>query len=187
MTPTSLTLGVDRLVRGRIRQVQELLKPLVRARWPVPCCFVKNAAVKGRIISGHAGGSAHSDHRSLWFPTFTSNVQGEYFEIWYPTDGEEQWMLERAYFTLRRVARPMATYQEILCVHCDPLATDGEPVRTYKRGPHLHVVVAETPVPDAHFPLNLGHLNEVLASIQSLTAAMRTAIEVVCNEVVSRM
>lgn len=94
--------------------------------------------------------------------------------------------MERAYFSLRRIISPLAKVEEILCIHSDPLCCDAEPVGSYKRGPHLHVSIAQAPIPDAHFPLALGHLQHVLESCDALSQAMALAIRVVRDEVVSR-
>jgi hypothetical protein len=180
-----ITLDVKHLLSGRIRRVQRLLGPL--AAHPIGCCFVANPNVRAKVISGHPGGSGHTDHTALWFPTSAADIQGQYYEIWYPLRDEERWWLERAYFSLRRVVRPLAKEEHIICLHCDPSAQDDEPLRTYKRGPHLHVLCVEGPMRKAHFPLNMGHLGQVLTSVDSLTAAMQSAISLIAHEVILRL
>jgi hypothetical protein len=56
----------------------------------------------------------------------------------------------------------------------------------YKKGPHLHIKAAEDPLPHAHFALNLGHLDAVLDSVESLTEAMRFGILMLKEEVLDR-
>jgi hypothetical protein len=57
----------------------------------------------------------------------------------------------------------------------------------YKKGPHLHIKAAEDPLPHAHFALNLGHLNDVLASVESLSDAMKDGILMLREEVLDRL
>lgn len=53
----------------------------------------------------------------------------------------------------------------------------------YKKGPHLHIKAADDPLPHAHFALNLGHLDAVLISIETLSEAMRDGILMLKEEV----
>lgn len=57
----------------------------------------------------------------------------------------------------------------------------------YKKGPHLHIKAADDPLPHAHFALNLGHLDAVLESIETLSEAMRCAIFMLKEEVLDTL
>lgn len=57
----------------------------------------------------------------------------------------------------------------------------------YKKGPHLHIKAAVDPLPHAHFALNLGHLNDVLTSVESLSEAMKDGILMLKEEVLDRL
>lgn len=179
----SIFLHVKDLIHGRLRGVQVMLRPLGRAGRPVPCQFVPNP--KCKIICAHGGG-VWQDHTNVWFPTYASDIQGQYHETWYPQDGEQEWWMERAYFSLRRIVRALAKTEELLSIHSDPMCKEADPLGSYKKGPHLHVSVARSPIADAHFPLNLGHLEHVLASCDNLSQAMSLAIQVVRDEVIPR-
>ena len=178
-----IVLDARSLFRGRVREVQVMLRPLTSKGHPIPCGFVSNP--KATIICAHRGGPS-LDHTSTWFNTSANEIQAQYHEIWYPKDGEHEWWLERAYFGLRRSLTALAKVEEILCIHSDPLCEDTDPLGSYKRGPHLHVSIPQSPVAKAHFPLNLGHLEEVLASCDDLSRAISLAIKVVHDEVVCR-
>lgn len=56
----------------------------------------------------------------------------------------------------------------------------------YKKGPHLHIKAAEAPLPHAHFALNLGHLDAVLESVESLSEAIEYEIIMLKEEVLDR-
>jgi hypothetical protein len=47
----------------------------------------------------------------------------------------------------------------------------------------LHIKAANEPLPHAHIALNLGHLDAVLTSIDTLSDAMKTAISMLKEEV----
>jgi hypothetical protein len=64
--------------------------------------------------------------------------------------------------------------------------TDKPNNEKYKKGPHLHIKAAEAPLPHAHFALNLGHLDAVLESVESLSEAMRYGIIMLKEEVLDR-
>lgn len=57
----------------------------------------------------------------------------------------------------------------------------------YKKGPHLHIKAADDPLPHAHLALNLGHLDAVLESIETLSEAMRCAIFMLKEEVLDTL
>ncbi len=178
-----IVLDVADLVRGRRKEVQAVLHPLAKKGRPIPCSFVPHPRAK--VICGH-GGSPDRNHRRIWFPTYANGIQGQYHEMWYPRNGECEWWLERAYFSLRRIVRTIHQVEIILCIHSDPMCDDPDPAGLYKRGPHLHVDLAQSPLPDAHFPLNLGQLEEVLSSCDNLSQAMSRAIKIVRDEVIPR-
>jgi len=56
----------------------------------------------------------------------------------------------------------------------------------YKKGPHLHIKAADNPIPHAHFALNLGHLDAVLETIESLSEAMSYGLLMLKEEVLDR-
>ena len=174
----------DDELRRRVVRVQKMLQPLAGVGKQVACAFAPNP--RCRIICGRPSGPI-DDPTNRWFGTFARTVQAQYHEIWYPERREEHWWLERAYFGIREIINPVVRPKEILCIHSDPGCRDAEPLGSYKRGPHLHVSVGESPLTDAHFPLNLGHLQEILSTCGSLSEAMAAAIKVVCVEVLARM
>jgi hypothetical protein len=77
------------------------------------------------------------------------------------------------------------TEYELLALHCDPEEPDGERA-VYKRGPHVHISIAEPPVKDAHIALARGHLDEVLANVGSLMEALNWCIIMIRDELLSR-
>lgn len=68
-----------------------------------------------------------------------------------------------------------------------PMCEEPDPLGTYKRGPHLHVSVAKSPIAHSHFSFYLGQLEEVLASCDDLSRAISLALKVVRDEVVARL
>lgn len=178
----TIVIDLDQL-NPRVTVVRSILQPLKRGR-PVPCAMPPHQYQGGKFIAAHDGGKL-GDHPRDWnFRTFAHNIWCQYFELWKPNDTHSQWSLDKAYLTLLAMNREQRKLEELICVHCDPDATDEEPLRTFKRGPHLHVV--KSPLAKSHFPLNLGHLDAVLFSVDSLTSALQGAIAVLAEEVVKR-
>jgi hypothetical protein len=92
-------------------------------------------------------------------------------------------LLDRAYLSLFKTEPSTRTEIEFLCLHCDPNEPDDARHAIYKKGPHLHIQVAEEPIPHAHIALNRGHLDAVLNSPDSLTKAMGAAILMLREEI----
>jgi hypothetical protein len=121
-----------------------------------------------------------------------SRVWFNYFEVWRPIDKGRAYCLSQAYLHLY-VKNPDRRLVPLVCLHTDPEDAPQNPededevrVSRYKQGPHVHVELAEHPLNRCHFPLNFGHLNAVLASVSTLTAAMQAGIEIIRHEVISR-
>ncbi len=180
-----LRINIDRL-HSRQDPIRHMLRPL-RDGYDVGCSVGKGKYAGGKIVAAHDAPTPSGDPRDWRFRTFVPGISGQYFELWMPWNSDRSLVLNRAYLHILQLNREKCVLAEILCLHSDPAATDNEPLRTYKRGPHLHVKLAEPPLPQSHFPLNLGHLEQVLDSVGSLTNAMRSAVEVISNEVLKRM
>jgi len=166
---------------GRLGQMWSMFTPLRDGLPRVACDFAQQTSAKGKVWGAHDGTELRTPYRSWSFRTHVPDLRAGYFEVWRPADLGRIVGLNRAYLTLLRVKRGQAGFDEVLCVHCDP---DEE--SRMKCGPHLHVKRAEEPLPHCHFPLNLGHLDGVLAGPNELTLAMRSAIEILAEEVLPR-
>jgi hypothetical protein len=119
-------------------------------------------------------------------------LHGSYQESWCPVNEKrKRYYLEKAYLHLylTTLTAGDAAEKEILALHCDPNEADEPPGwkglvhSKYKRGPHLHVSTAEQPMPHSHFALNACHLGSVLISVESLTNAMATAVQMLEDQV----
>jgi len=171
---------------GRIGKVQKLLQPFRGAGPPVPCQFVNIPRQPVQVIAAAQKTSSGYDYAQWTFPTSVKNIFGKYYESWSWVKERERFRLERCYLSVVRLDVVSRGYQAILCVHCDPTCTEVEPLKSFKSGPHLHVELADDPIPKCHFPLNLGHLKQVLSSEQEITTAMRSAVRVITEEVMPR-
>jgi hypothetical protein len=179
-------IGGTDLFSLRVNTIQGMLAPLKGGR-RVACDLVKDKQRGGKVFAAHDGHALSGDFRDWAFRTFAPDIWCRYFELWRPlAAGRDQWHLFCAYLTLAKTDRVRQCLVEVACVHCDPTDNSTEPIGSYKRGPHLHVELADDPLPRAHFPLNLGHLKEVLASPANVTKALTDAVAVVSHEVVAR-
>lgn len=182
---SAVTIAGKDLFSLRINTIQEMLAPLKQGR-QVACELVKTQERGGKVFAAHDGRALGGGFRDWSFRTFAPDLWCRYFELWRPGIGIDKWNLSRAYLTIAKIDRVSRCLEEVICIHCDPLDTSPEPVGSYKRGPHLHVEVADDPLPRAHFPLNFGHLEAVLSSPDDLTRALKQAVAIVVHEVVAR-
>jgi len=174
---------------SRIPTVQALLSPLRKQGKPVGCGFDRGLYQGSKVLGAHDALGAGVTYKDWLFRSYVHSIFCQYFEIWQPFQGGKSVCLSRAYLSLHSLDRDglSTTRREILSVHCDPqMDLDKLPSR-YKCGPHLHVKATESRISRCHFPLNLGHLDAVLASAESLTDAIGDAIEVVTNEVLKSL
>ena len=149
------------------------------------CDFYRGPELDRKVLAAHDGLVGGEHYRDWMFRTGAPAVWGQYFEIWSPEDvGQRSWTLQAAYLTILEIRKSGRT--EILGIHCDPADGSSEPTRSFKRGPHLHVTCAREPLPKSHFPLNYGHLSNVLQDSAALTKAIRDAVFVVRREVLER-
>lgn len=170
----------------RRAHIRNLLADLRANQSQSPACdFYPGTEQDRKILAAHDGHIGGVHYRDWMFRTGAPAVWGQYFEVWSPEDARQHsWNLRAAYLTILELGKDTRT--EILGVHCDPADGSSEPMRSFKRGPHLHVKCAREPLPKSHFPLNYGHLNDVLRDAAALTKAIRNAIFVVRREVLER-
>src|SRR5207247_322532 len=110
--------------------------------------------------------------------------EGMYFEVWHRSDSDVL-ILHQAYLHIYRTNMLDIDEEEILCLHCDPDLPDNERHAQYRQGPHLHVRKAVDPIPHAHLALTLHreHLEQTLASADSLTQTLMLAVEMLSREI----
>jgi hypothetical protein len=167
--------------------VRQLLKPIAkRSSGPA---WQRKSSVGEFIIGTHDGSPIRSDYRDWRFTSVVHNFQAMYFEIWRRSEVKEKeyWYLYRAYLSIYQIDRGQQKETEFLCLHCDPNEADNAPHAIYKRGPHLHINVANHPIPHAHIALNRCHLEEVLNSVNSLTEALKLAIQMLKDEILDAL
>jgi hypothetical protein len=185
-------MPIEYVYEDRLAVVQDFLRPL-RNGGEVACAFVPGQASKGIVIATWDEYRSDRDYTERRFRALPANgIWYNYYEIWREIDANHNCILFRAYFHVYR-ADEQRQLLPFACLHSDPNEVPTDPndahqvrVCRYKRGPHLHVLRADEPMPSCHFPLNLGHLDAVLASAASITDAIRTGIDLIHYEMVSR-
>jgi hypothetical protein len=173
------------LFNMRLGEVRELVKPL-RPSPHIHCQFYQYSHHGDKVLAIHDNDRPETDYHEWRSRTFVGEVWCQYFERWIPFESDKRWYLERAYFHLYRTNQRERTLEQFLCIHSDPNCADIARMKRLRSGPHLHVLKAPAPIPDCHFPLNLGHLEAVLSSRPSLTMALQAAIQMICDDVLSR-
>lgn len=140
------------------------------------------------VLAVHSGSKPDLAPREWRFTTRVPKMRASYLERWVPTNEKrKRYYLMQAYLHLYWREGPREDDEkEILALHCDPNEPGDAGTRKhalYKRGPHIHVVDSSQPLPHAHFALNVGHLSEVLRSVESLTAAVLSGVNLVRDQV----
>lgn len=175
----SITLSTKSLCE-RSDELHELFIPL---RGPKSRLAIRSATDSPRGTTALVAMDETTDAVHYLSESFRSSVPGlrcSYYELWQGT-ASDNWVLNRAYFALLRVVPATRDYRDLLCIHADP-AEDND----LKRGPHLHVSCAPDPLHRCHFPLEFGFLKMVLKDCNSLTHAMKRAIDIVARDVLPR-
>lgn len=156
--------------------IQKLLRPVCRVPTGPSWRFV-GASTSEVILAAFEGSSpANSDYREWRFRTPVERVRGQYFERW-TRSGTSGVYLFQAYLHFFRLNGE--DEKEVLLLHCDPSEHDSAAHAKYKQGPHLHLSFVGAAYKHSHVALADGFLNEVLNSIDSLTAAQTRAIEMI--------
>lgn len=181
----TIEIKVDRL-HNRTNQMSALLAPFRKNGQSVGCSICRKLYAGCKALSAHDGSGGGDNFNTWYFRTYAKNILAQYYELWKPGDQPGKLKLWRAYLHLVIDNRTTQNYDKLVAIHCDPYDDCDEPLRSYKRGPHLHVENAEQPIPNSHFPLNLMELNNILSSINNITKALELAIQVLCNEVLNR-
>lgn len=161
-------------------RVRTMLRPLARAA-AGPASAAQT--VRGAWILGtHDGSPSLSSHRDWRFATPARAHYAMYYEVWRPVDAKN-YGIQCAYLNIyRRDVHGDET--ELLCLHCDPGEAITAPHAAYKRGPHLHLSIAEKPVKRAHLALHVGRVDEVLADREQLYGALGDAVQMIRDEVI---
>lgn len=177
---------------GRANDVCSMLDPLLERKGPRIACRYVGGGGDVTLIA-FSGPEPVTDSSELWrFRTHVPALRGAYHERWRPVNEKrKRYYLDRAYLHLytRTYVQGQITEKELLLLHCDPnepgVTTDSNELShwKYKRGPHLHISVAEQPIPHSHFALNACHLNSILSSVASLSEALEVAIKMLEDQV----
>jgi len=171
-------------LRRRGQRISDMLQPLARS----PRLASSPFPLRNEFIIGvHSGSRPDAPPREWRFTTPIRSIRGSYWERWVPTSEKRtRYYLGQAYLHLYWRAATTDDEHELLALHCDPNEPDDFGVTTqaiYKRGPHIHVMTASQPLPHSHFALNMGHLTDVLSSVESLSTAMSSAVTMIRDQV----
>lgn len=174
---------------SRGSRIRELLAPLVNS--PRTLFFQPKSKFGDYIIGTHEGSPSTSLYSDWRFRTIAPGFRAMYYEWWKMSeeDKEEWWYLYRAYLHIYKLDAAQTEESEYLLLHCDPSEPDGSRHAKYKQGPHLHIHAVSDPrdpLPRAHVALNAGHLDAVLVSADSLTAAIKMSVSMLREEVLER-
>lgn len=169
-------------LRSRVHDISRLLRPLSRHQHG-PACHPRVGPTH-YVIGTYDGSRPTGDYTEWRFRTPVTNLRGMYYERWLRADASgKTYLMERSYLHLIRLLPSRLDEEEMICLHCDPIEPETEPHSRYKRGPHLHFIMAEEPIPHAHIALNMGYLDSILESTSSLHDAIGIAVQMLRDEI----
>jgi len=168
----------------RGQEITKLLGPIAPKGQRLACW--KRLLNRQVVFSAYLGPQPTDAEPDLWrFATKISRIRASYHERWLQTDFRQQaFYLERAYLHLY-LRSNLNDEREILALHCDPNEAQTERHFLYKVGPHVHMSTAMNPLQHSHVALNNSNLPEVLSSVPNLTAALKSAIAMVEDQVLN--
>ncbi|MBD2122404.1 hypothetical protein [Trichocoleus sp. FACHB-262] len=183
--------NLDQLIREREEIVKEVVKPL--ASKPNELYVEREQSTSLYIISIRDKVKYPGGYRSHRFNTIAPGLVAGYFEMWRRAIEEkenapnEYFYLDRAYLHFYLPKKKENTEEEFFLLHCDP-NDDGQHA-IYKQSLHLHIECHDAPSPHcnvwprSHIALNVGMQDQILASVESLTEALRAAVSMLKNQV----
>lgn len=143
-------------------------------------------ATASGVITGLGRELIGNDLRSVRHPSRVANIYINYFEVW-QLDREDRFNLDKAYFHLDATLHASQLSEEIIAIHCDALAKEGEVAFIYKRGPHLHVSGNKRDFSKAHIALCLGELDAVCSDMGKYSNNFSAIIKMVGDEILPQL
>lgn len=163
------------------QRIQIMLRPISRATSGPACQGQTVAGVW--VVGTHDGSPPQSSYRDWRFATLADRHHAMYFEAWRPVS-KRQYSIQHA--ALNIYSRDSEGREaEILCLHCEPSQPETSPHGAYRRGPHLHLSFLGDPLKKSHLALHVGRVHEVLASCDHLHQALRHAVQMIGDEVIT--
>lgn len=146
---------------------------------------VYSRSLGGNLIFSISDGKETGTNFTDWrFQTISENINGSYYEIW-TSLGKGSYFLDRSYFHLYSLDEQQLTESEYVLLHCDASEPDDTPHCSYKQSPHLHIEVAQHPIPKAHLALYNGRIKEVLKDLNAFNSALKETIEMLSSQILN--
>lgn len=171
---------IDKLQKSRNADLVKIFSTIAYRKRNIN---VRSFSVSGSLILGISDGlETGQNYRDWRFQTISENIKANYHEVWV-NQGRGKYFLDRSYFHLYKVIEEGLTESEYILLHCDASEPMTTPHSVYKQSPHIHVEVAEQPIPKAHFALYNGRLVEVLKNRASFDAALLDSIAMLNSQI----
>jgi len=176
--------SIENLNKERRGDLLKIFSPIAQRKRNIN---INGHSVAGSFIFGISDGrQTGQDFRNWRFQTIAQNITASYFETW-TNSGRGKYFLERSYFHLYTLIEEDLKEAEYILLHCDASEPDNTPHAKYKQSPHIHVEVAEPPIPRAHIALYNGRLPEILKSRTSFNNALYDSIEMLNSQVLQAL
>jgi hypothetical protein len=171
-------LSADDLHR-RSARIRTLLRPVARAQAGPATESVKLGDLW--IIGTHDEVRVTGNYRDWRFATPVARHHAMYFEAWKSIDGRRFRWQSAALNIYRRMRAD--SEEEIICLHCDPADSPAVPHARYKRGPHIHVSAAGSPLKRAHLALHVQQVDAILQRCDSIHEHLASGVQMIRDEV----
>ena len=170
-------------VFSRKREVELLLRPLAQGVNRFTCDKI-NAGNKTVLYAVRGPTKTTDAHRDWRFRSFVDTIVFRYTESWVSV-GEGNFDLSHFSLGLHK-SSDRTDDKEWLSFDCEPTHSESDPHGIYKQGPHLHIKVANDPLPHVHFPLiTATYLPQVLDSSDTLFCAVSDIVATLKEQVLS--
>jgi len=175
----------DQVLFSRGQEIRRLLSPISKLR-DGPAYKLYPSRRREVVFAAHDG-SPPTPHFNEWrFATTHNGFRAAYYEKWF-NETANLYYLDRAYLHIYRTDLIKQREEEFLLLHCDPNEPDDANHSLYKRGPHLHISIAEQPIPHSHIALCLSNLEDVLDSVETLMKALEWSILMIQEQFLETM
>ena len=167
-------------IYSRAAKVRKMLKIISKSQHGPASDF--RAGGMWQVIGIHDGSPPSQKYDSWRFATKHPRFRAQYYERWMRFDNNNYY-LERAYLHLYLTERSQPEERPYILLHCDPNEDEDSEHYIYKRNPHIHIQVAEQPIPHSHFALCLVNIDDVLSSLDKFDDALEHILFMVIDQV----
>jgi hypothetical protein len=144
---------------------------------------INNPSSGGNLIFGISDGIESGVNFRDWrFKTVSDDIVANYHEVW-NTQSKGKYFLVRSYLHLYLFKKEELSETEYILWHCDASEPDHTPHAIYKQSPHIHIEIAQHPIPKAHIALYNGRVSNTLRDIETFNVALKESLIMIDSQI----